>query len=136
MRKGESGATVVYASRFTKTGTDAGGGEVERDIPFLKAYTVFNCDQIDGLADHYYSRPEPIAKPLERIEHADRFFDNTGAVVRYGGDKAYYSPATDHIQLPLLEQFRDMGSFVATSTRNLALGRRSRAAEQGSQPLP
>uniref|UniRef100_UPI00155DC81A ArdC family protein n=1 Tax=Agrobacterium radiobacter TaxID=362 RepID=UPI00155DC81A len=114
VRKGESGATVVYASRFTKTVPDAGGGEVERDIPFLKAYTVFNCDQIDGLADHYYSRPEPIAKPLERIEHADRFFDNTGAVVRYGGDKAYYSPASDHIQLPLLEQFRDMGSFVAT----------------------
>ena len=68
VRKGESGATVVYASRFNKTETDAGGGEVERDIPFLKAYTVFNCDQIDGLADHYYSCPEPIAKPLERIE--------------------------------------------------------------------
>ncbi|WP_420377163.1 ArdC-like ssDNA-binding domain-containing protein [Sinorhizobium meliloti] len=39
VRKGESGATVVYASRFTKTEPDAGGGEVERDIPFLKAYT-------------------------------------------------------------------------------------------------
>ncbi|UWU26208.1 ArdC family protein (plasmid) [Rhizobium sp. CB3060] len=114
VRKGETGATVVYASRFTKTETNAGGDAVERDIPFLKAYTVFNCDQIDGLADHYYSRPEPIAKPLERIEHADRFFDNTGAVVRYGGDKAYYSPVSDHIQLPRPEQFRDMASFVAT----------------------
>lgn len=43
IRKGESGATVIYASRFTKTERDATGGDVERDIPFLKAYTVFNC---------------------------------------------------------------------------------------------
>lgn len=113
VRKGESGATVVYASRFTKTEKDAAGGEVERDIPFLKAYTVFNCDQIDGLPDKYYRQPEPVARPLERIEHADRFFDNTGAVVRYGGDKAFYSPATDHIQLPNPNQFKDMASFVA-----------------------
>lgn len=114
VRKGETGATVVYASRFTKTEKEPGGGEVERDIPFFKAYTVFNGDQIEGLPDHYYLSPEPVAKPLERIEHADRFFDNTGAEVRYGGDKAYYSPASDHIQLPQPKQFRDMASFVAT----------------------
>ncbi len=113
VRKGETGATVVYASRFTKTETDAGGAEIERDIPFLKAYTVFNCDQIEGLPDHYYSAPEAIARPLERIRHADRFFDNTGAVVRYGGNQAYYSPPTDHIQLPEPAQFRDVASFIA-----------------------
>ncbi|WP_026622988.1 antirestriction protein ArdC (plasmid) [Ensifer sp. WSM1721] len=113
VRKGERGATVVYASRFTKTEKDAAGGEVERDIPFLKAYTVFNCDRIEGLPEHYYHRPEPVAEAIERIEHADRFFDNTGAVVRYGGDKAYYAPSTDHIQLPRPEQFRDMASMVA-----------------------
>lgn len=113
VRKGESGATVVYASRFTKTDTDAGGGEIERDIPFLKAYTVFNCDQIEGLPDRYYRAPDAITEPLERIEHADHFFDNTGAVVRYGGSQAYYSPPTDHIQLPEPEQFRDMASFIA-----------------------
>lgn len=114
VRKGESGAIVVYASRFTKTEKDAGGGQTERDIPFLKAYTVFNCDQIEGLPDQYYRHPEPPAAPLERIERADRFFDNTGAVVRYGGDKAYYSPVTDHVQLPHPEQFKDIASFVAT----------------------
>ncbi|MDX8499122.1 zincin-like metallopeptidase domain-containing protein [Mesorhizobium sp. VK4C] len=113
VRKGESGATVVYASRFTKTEIDAHGGEVERDIPFLKAYTVFNSDQIDGLPDHYHRQPEPAPDPVERIAHADRFFDNTGAQVRYGGNKAYYDPVTDHIQLPRPEFFRDMASFVA-----------------------
>ncbi|WJH38579.1 zincin-like metallopeptidase domain-containing protein (plasmid) [Aliirhizobium terrae] len=113
VRKGENGATVVYASRFTKTEADADGAEIERDIPFLKAYTVFNCDQIEGLPEHYYSAPDAISRPLERIEHADGFFDNTDAVVRYGGNKAYYSPSTDHIQLPEPAQFRDVASFIA-----------------------
>lgn len=113
VRKGESGATVVYASRFTKTEFDAHGGEVERDIPFLKAYTVFNCDQIDDLPDHYYRRAEPAPEPIERIEHADRFFANTGAVIRHGGSKAFYSPASDTIQIPELQSFRDAESYVA-----------------------
>ncbi|RWB20501.1 MAG: antirestriction protein ArdC, partial [Mesorhizobium sp.] len=32
---------------------------------------------------------------------------------RYGGDKAFYSPSSDHIQLPRPEFFKDMASFVA-----------------------
>ena len=113
VRKGETGATVVYASRFTKTETDAQGEELERDISFLKTYTVFNCDQIDGLPDHYHHRPAKVIDPVERIEHADRFFDNTGAVIRHGGARAFYAPASDHIQMPPFETFRDAESYVA-----------------------
>ena len=113
VRKGETGATVVYASRFTKTETDSRGDEVERDIPFLKSYTVFNCDQIDGLPDHYYYRPDRIIDPVSRIEHADRFFENTGAVIRHGGTKAFFASASDHIQMPPFESFRDAESYVA-----------------------
>lgn len=52
VRRGETGSTVVFASRFTKLETDDKGNEVDREIPFLKAYSVFNVDQIDGLPDH------------------------------------------------------------------------------------
>lgn len=114
VRKGESGATVVYASRVTRTEFDAYGGEVERDIPFLKAYTVFNCDQIEGLPDHYYRQAEPAPDPIMSIEHADRFFANTGAVIRHGGSQAFYSPSNDTIQMPELRNFRDAESYVAT----------------------
>lgn len=113
IRKGESGVTVVYASRFTKTKIDAAGGEVERDIPFLKAYTVFNCEQVAGLPDRYCQRPEPPADPLPRIEHADRFFANTGAVIRHGGPTAFYAPGPDIIQMPDHQCFRDAESYVA-----------------------
>jgi antirestriction protein ArdC len=113
VRKGETGSMVVFASRFTKTDVDAAGEEFDREIPFLKSYTVFNTAQIDGLPDHYYGAAAPARDPLERIEHADRFFANTGAVIRHGGDKAYYSPSTDHIQMPPFQTFRDAASYVA-----------------------
>ena len=46
VRKGETGSMVVFASRFTKNQTDTAGEEFEREIPFLKAYSVFNVAQI------------------------------------------------------------------------------------------
>ncbi len=113
VRKGETGSTVIYASRFTKTETDEHGGEVERDIPFLKTYNVFNVEQITGLPEHFYHRPPPILDPVERIEHADRFFANTGSVIRHGGTRAFFSPSSDHIQMPIFESFRDAASYVA-----------------------
>jgi antirestriction protein ArdC len=42
VRKGETGSTVVFASRFTKSVADGNGNDVDREIPFLKAYSVFN----------------------------------------------------------------------------------------------
>ncbi len=114
VRKGETGSMVVFASRFTKTETDSAGEEFDRDIPFLKAYTVFNVAQIDGLPDHYYGqKAEPVRDPVARIEHADRFFANTGALIRHGGAQAYYAPALDIIQMPPFESFRDAASYVA-----------------------
>ncbi|MCB1536769.1 MAG: DUF1738 domain-containing protein [Rhodoblastus sp.] len=113
VRKGETGSMVVFASRFTKTDVGPAGEEFDREIPFLKAYTVFNVAQIDGLPDRYYGVDKTVADPVERIEHADRFFANTGAVIRHGGVQAYYSPASDHIQMPPFQTFRDAASYVA-----------------------
>ena len=114
VRKGETGSMVVFASRFTKTETDGAGEAVDREIPFLKAYTVFNVAQIAGLPDHFHAPAAPVLDPIERIAHADRFFANTRAIVHHGGDRAYYVPATDHIQMPPFATFRDAPAYIAT----------------------
>ncbi|KPF42618.1 ArdC family protein [Rhizobium sp. AAP43] len=113
VRKGETGSTVVFASRFTKSKIDGHGNEVDREIPFLKAYTVFNIEQIDGLPDHYHQSSEPVIDPVARIETADRFFRNTGSVVRHGGNQAFYAPGPDLIQMPAFETFKDPASYYA-----------------------
>ncbi len=42
VRKGETGTTVVFASSIIRAETVEKGDDVERTIPFIKAYTVFN----------------------------------------------------------------------------------------------
>jgi antirestriction protein ArdC len=114
VRKGESGTMVVYANKITKTETDDNGDDVERTVPFLRAYTVFCVDQIEGLPAQYYGASASSVPPVQRIANADSFFGNTGATIRHSGDKAYFAPLLDLIQMPPFESFRDAESYAAT----------------------
>lgn len=120
VRKGERGELVVYADRITRTETDTKGEEVEKSIPFLKGYTVFNAEQCDGLPAHYTTRAEAPALPLaQRIDAADCFFAATGADIRHGGTRAYYAEGADFVQMPPFETFQDAESHAATLAHEL-----------------
>ncbi|NBX67319.1 MAG: DUF1738 domain-containing protein [Proteobacteria bacterium] len=113
VRKGSKGQTVVYASKFTKEETNARGEDVTRSIPFLKQYTVFNVEQIDGLPDSYYAKPVAV-NPAARIANAESFFRNCGATLNHGGNRAFYAPSVDAITMPAFEAFTDAESYYAT----------------------
>jgi antirestriction protein ArdC len=120
VRKGETGELVVYADRISRTETNDKGEECEREIPFLKGYTVFNAEQCEDLPAQYTARAEPPAlTPLHRIEAADRFFAATGATLRHGGTRAYYAEGPDFVQMPPFETFRDAESYAATLAHEL-----------------
>jgi antirestriction protein ArdC len=115
IRKGEKGSLVVYADSITRKETDEKtGDEIEREIPFLKGYTVFNVDQIDGLPAVYYAKAAPQLDPVARIEHAERFFAALGAAVGHGGNRAFDSVTNDTIQMPPFVSFEDADSYYAT----------------------
>jgi len=115
VRKGEKGSPVVYANSITRHETDTDSGvDVARDIHFLKGYTVFNVEQIDGLPPQYSAPASPRLDVSARIARAERFFGATGATLAYGGNRAFYRPSTDSIVLPLFETFRDAESYYAT----------------------
>ena len=79
VRKGEKGSLVVYANAITRTEHDDKTGEdVEREIPYMKGYTVFNVEQIDGLPEIYYAKAAPTLDPVARIDHAEKFFAGHG----------------------------------------------------------
>lgn len=121
VRKGEAGSLVVFADRFTKTETDDKGDEVEREIPFMKGYTVFNVEQIDNLPAMY--RPAPAAESPETVAplsvSAESFFASTGAVIQHGGDRAFYAIEPDIIRLPEASVFDDAESYAATKAHEL-----------------
>ena len=114
VRKGEKGSLVVYANTLNKTETNEDGKDVEQKIPFMRGYTVFNVEQVEGLPAHYYAQPVNPLPVEQRMEAADRFVKATGADIRYGGYSAFYAPDPDFIQMPHFETFTDKEAFYAT----------------------
>ncbi|WP_367303911.1 ArdC family protein [Rhizobium sp. X9] len=102
VRKGERGTTVVYADRFTpedeKRRARETGDEPDR-IPFLKRFTVFNAAQCDGLPEEIAVAAPPPAPGL--IEpRAEALIRATSIDFRIGGDRAFYMPSQDFVQVP------------------------------------
>ena len=115
-----SWSSMPTASRARDT--NAEGEDTERTIPFLKGYTVFNAEQCENLPAHFTAKPEAPALPIaQRCEAADQFFAATGAVIRHGGNRAYYAEGADLIQMPPCETFRDAESYAATRAHEAPL---------------
>ena len=76
------GSLVVYANSITRTEHDEKSGEdVEREILYMKAFPVFNVEQIDGLSQIYHAKAAATLDPVARIEHAEKFLHATGAKI-------------------------------------------------------
>lgn len=122
VRKGARSECAFYMGKTTKTEQDKRGEEIERTISFLKTYCVFNVDEIDGLPAQYYPTAAPLA-PLAprhaRIDHVDAWVTGTGARVAHGGDRAFYMPSGDRIQMPELHAFRDAESYYSVLLHEL-----------------
>ena len=120
VKRGEKGSLVVYANSITRTEENAKGEEAEREIHYMKGYTVFNVEQIEGLPEQYYGKPLVQNTTIDRISQAEAFFASTKADIRYRGNRAFYSNDGDYIQMPIIETFRDAESFYATLAHEAA----------------
>lgn len=120
VRRGEKGATVVYADVMERDELGEGGEVVTAKIPFLKAYTVFNAGQIEGLPPAYYKLPEPPAaiNTEKRIEALETFFANTKAEI-ITGCQAAYSLTHDRIEMPPFECFNNASGYYGTLSHEL-----------------
>jgi antirestriction protein ArdC len=102
VRKGERGTTVIYADRFIPNNEKkrtAETGEEAQAIPFLKRFTVFNTDQCDELPDEIatVAPPPPPGMIKPRVE---ALIKATGIDFRIGGNRAFYVPSEDYVQVP------------------------------------
>ena len=115
VRKGEKGTGIVYANSIEKKETDQETGEEKTErIPFLKAYTVFNAEQVEGLPEKYYAKIENPLPLEQRLDMAERFFAAIEADIRHGGSRAFYSPGSDYVQMPPFESFETRESYYST----------------------
>lgn len=91
-------------------------------IPMLKGYSVFNVSQIEGLPDEMYYVPENKVELTEFVknEKAEQLIHSTDAKIEIKkSNRAFYSPTTDSITLPLREQFSETEGFYDTALHEL-----------------
>lgn len=108
VRKGEKSAPIIVFKPRERP-EEEGEENADQTVLVARAYHVFNADQVDG----YTAEPEdtPIQSVFERNAAIEQFIVNTGARIKHGGNRAFYSRSTDHIQMPARE------SFVGTPTQ-------------------
>jgi antirestriction protein ArdC len=121
VRKGEHGVSVVYADRFTPEAEKARAAETGSDaktIPFLKRFTVFNVAQCDGLRPGLASDPEPLPE-REIVPVAEEVIAASGVDFRIGGNRAFYVPAHDFVQVPPQPAFFEQINYYRTCLHEL-----------------
>ncbi|OSI72285.1 antirestriction protein ArdC [Bradyrhizobium canariense] len=122
VRKGERGTTVVYADRFVPVDEKRRAhetGEEAQAVPFLKRFTVFNLDQCDGLASDIVTAAPP--PPPGTIEPTiDALIKATGIDFRIGGNRAFYVPTGDYVQVPPPQAYFEPINWHRTALHELA----------------
>jgi antirestriction protein ArdC len=130
VRKGERGTTVVYADRFVPSDEKrraAENGVEAQAIPFLKRFTVFKTDQCEGLPDEIATAAPP--PPPGLIEPTvEALIKATEITFHIGGDRAFYAPAEDYVQVPPPQAYFEPINWHRTALHELghATGHRTR----------
>jgi antirestriction protein ArdC len=111
VRKGEKATTVVFW-KFANDAKETEDGETltSSRLLFTRGYAVFNAAQVD----RYRPKPETARPMSERIVCADAFFKAINADVSHGLNRAYYAPATGHIQMPPFAAFGENVAYYST----------------------
>jgi len=111
VKKGEKATIITQPKQVT----------VEKDGDTRSFWTfrglpVFNSEQVDG--DFTEAKSEELAGWEDHFE-AETVLDKSKAVVKHGGDRAFYSPAHDTITLPNKETFKTSEGYYSTAFHEL-----------------
>nr|WP_267311331.1 zincin-like metallopeptidase domain-containing protein [Asaia spathodeae]GBR16865.1 hypothetical protein AA105894_1678 [Asaia spathodeae NBRC 105894] len=148
VRKGEKGTQLRYwqwtqerkvLDAQGRPVKDAEGKEVRQvvklDYPLVRAFTVFNASQIEGLPA---SLTRAVNNEWELHERAEGILSNSGAVIKHKlGNAAYYSPKLDAIVLPEKSQFAEQDLYYGVALHELGhwTGHEDRLARDLSNPF-
>jgi len=126
VRKGEKSVLCAYYSLVKGKDTiqenieesDATGEPQNKKFSMCKPFYLFNVSQIDGLPESITAEAAKIE--FNPIEQAEYLLSASEAVIKHGGNKAFYSPSKDIICLPEREAFTSRENYYATALHELA----------------
>lgn len=124
IRKGEHGFPVVLwnSRKVNVLQKDQKGNEVtiEKQVPFMRYYYVFNVEQCDNLENKLKALPFPNASfhSIDRAQQIVEDYPNCPKI-SHGGNKSCYSPMSDSVMLPKPQFFHTTEDYYATAFHEL-----------------
>ena len=125
VKKGAKSKLVVFWKFIERTKTDAKGNIVYDEnglpraeaIPYLRYYRVFHIDDCEGIKPKWDKEVHNDIKPIETAQQVlDGYIAREGIKLEHvKGNEAFYRPATDEINLPLMEQFDTINGYYDTA---------------------
>lgn len=116
IKKGEKSEIVVFWKMQDIEVEQEDGTKTVKQIPLLRYYNVFHISQVDGVAPlkaEDFTEHEPIEE-AENVLHG--YLDREGIELKHViGNEAFYSPMSDYIQLPMMEQFTRIEEYYSTA---------------------
>jgi len=113
VKRGERGAFVIYFQEAGNSEQASDGASLSRRL-VTRVSVVFNIAQVEN-----FTASDTQPAPIEEAPDFDDFLARTGAEIRVGGDRAFYSTTTDQIQIPPRGQFKSHAGYAATVTHEL-----------------
>lgn len=143
IKKGEKSSMVVFADRLVKEDPeklDEDGKPTIHVIPYLKYYRVWHLDQTEGIESRL---PKPGEKPEQsKVPVVTAAEDIVAGYLSQPShphlevrttNQAYYSPLSDTVVVPRMEQYGEPAEYYSTLFHELghSTGHRSRLARKG-----
>lgn len=129
VKKGAKGFPVVYYNFVEKEQEN-----VDKDakkIPFLRYYTVFSTDDIEGID---FDFPEIVRTENERLTVCEEIIEKmpNAPKIDFASGRAYYSTILDYVSIPPLWDFETREEYYATIFHELghSTGHESRLARE------
>lgn len=105
--KGEKSHQIFFFKPYAVRDRET---DEEKQIMLAKSYNVFNLSQLtDPPEITIEKRPE-----IETDAQAEELIKASGADIRIGGDKAFYTPAGDYVVMPHKDQFDSREAYYST----------------------
>lgn len=115
VRKGEKGTSIVFWKPISVVDKEKTTDEqtVQKTIPYLKIYTVFNVDQTERIDPSFIEEHLPkMSAAGEPVVEADELIRSSGADIQHG-EGASYDRLSDVVIMPPVDSFVDWGAYYS-----------------------
>jgi antirestriction protein ArdC len=112
VKKGEKGTPVVFWNWINQVDDE----EKEKNVPFMRYYTVFNVAQCENIDESKIPVVATIHNNFDHIAECEAIIANMPNCpeIQQGKQRASYNPITDIISMPRFDSFDTAENFYAT----------------------